>query len=111
MADATDRTGYCDKLKDALSLQRSIVEESVLPKLKEDFRAFHNSFYSLYKLMVSRGILHADPYKTESKITAIQAPSTANFADSDRSEQLSIRLSQFDNQLDYLVNFFDFSKL
>jgi hypothetical protein len=63
----------------------------------------------LYNLFLKKGLIHEDPYKHEAKIGEIQIPETGAFVEAKRTEQLSIRLSNYDNQLDFLVNFYQFS--
>jgi hypothetical protein len=92
-----------------LQIRQDWLEKKELPKLKEEFRTFHNAYYSLYKLLLSRGLVPEDPYKDEVKIGEIEVPETGNFSEAERTEQLSIRLANYDNQLDFLVNFYQFS--
>jgi hypothetical protein len=102
-------TSYQQQLSEALSARRDWLEKTELPKLKEDFRAFHNAFYALYKLFLKRGLIHEDPYKQEAKIGEIEVPDVSPFSEAERLDQISLRLSNFDNQLDFLVNFYQFS--
>ncbi|MDR1950321.1 MAG: hypothetical protein LBQ38_13085 [Spirochaetaceae bacterium] len=106
MADNTD---YQTRLSEALQNRKDWLEKSELPKFKEEFRVFHNGYYSLYKLLISRGLVPEDPYKDEAKIGEIEVPETGAFSEAERAEQLSIRLANYDNQLDFLVNFYQFS--
>jgi hypothetical protein len=106
MADNTD---FKDKLSAALVARQERLEKTELPRLKEEFRVFHTAYYSLYKLLISRGLIHTDPYKAEVKIGEIMVPETGAFTDAERLDQLSLRLSAFDNQLDFLVNFYQLS--
>jgi hypothetical protein len=104
-----ENTNYQQSLSEALSTRRDWLEKTELPKLKEEFRTFHNAFYALYKLFLKRGLIHEDPYKHEAKMGEIQVPETVSFSEAERIDQLSLRLSNFDNQLDFLVNFYQFS--
>jgi hypothetical protein len=104
-----ENTQYQQLLTEALDLRRNWLEENEMPKLKEEFRSFHNAFYALYKLFLKRGLIHEDPYKQEAKMGEIEVPAVSPFTDADRLDQLSLRLSEFDTQLDFLVNFYQFS--
>jgi hypothetical protein len=104
-----DNTQYQQLLAEALGQRRDWLEKNEMPKLKEEFRGFHNAFYALYKLFLKRGLIHEDPYKQEAKMGEIEVPPIAPFTDADRLDQLSLRLSAFDTQLDFLVNFYQFS--
>ncbi|MDR2757812.1 MAG: hypothetical protein LBB78_00355 [Spirochaetaceae bacterium] len=100
---------YLKALTDALEARRSWLENTELVKLKEEFRSFHAAYLGLYNLFLKKGLVHEDPYKHEAKIGEIQIPETEAFVETKRTEQLSIRLSNYDNQLDFLVNFYQFS--
>ncbi|MDR3276469.1 MAG: hypothetical protein LBT11_04555 [Treponema sp.] len=109
MADTNELLDYRNKLKELLDLKREMLEKTELPQLREEFRAFHNSFNSLYKLLLKRGLIDMDPYKAEARISKIEVPDASSFPDTEKADQLSIRLAQFDNQLDFLVNFYQFN--
>ncbi|MDR2631270.1 MAG: hypothetical protein LBC60_10140 [Spirochaetaceae bacterium] len=100
---------YRKKLSDILDARRNWLEKTELVKLKEEFRSFHTAYLGLYNLFLKKGLIHEDPYKHEAKIGEIQVPETESFVETKRTEQLSIRLSNYDNQLDFLVNFYQFS--
>jgi hypothetical protein len=108
MAD-TDANTYQRRLSEALAARRDWLEKSELARLKEELRAYQSSFSSLYAIYLKKGLINEDPYKQEVKIGELEVPATGAFSDAERGEQLSIRLSNFDNQLDFLVNFYQFS--
>jgi hypothetical protein len=104
-----DNTEYLQSLSGAINARREWLEHSELAKLKEELRTFQMAFSSLYSIYLKKGLIHEDPYKHEAKMGEIEVPETAPFPDTERVEQLSIRLSNYDNQLDFLVNFYQFS--
>ena len=91
-----------------LNARAEWLEKSELPKLKEELRSFHTGFASLYNLYVKKGLINEDPYKQDAKIAELEVPNTAPFSDAERLDQLTRRLANYDNQLDYLVNFYQF---
>jgi hypothetical protein len=97
------------KMAEALNARASWLEGEEIPKLKDEFRNFHNAFYSIYSLILKKKLIKEDPYKSEAKVADIKVPDTSPFTDNERPEQLGLRLSEFDNQLDFLVNFYQFS--
>jgi hypothetical protein len=105
MADAQD---YRTSLSKALEKRREWLEKTELVKLKDELRNYQSSFSSLYTIYLKKGLINEDPYKQEVKIGELEVPETGPFADSDGTDQLSIRLSNYDNQLDFLVNFYQF---
>ena len=106
MADTND---YLKSLSEALQIQKELLEKSELDNLKEQLRIFQSSYASLYSIFLKKKLIHEDPYKQESKIGELEIPDTGGFIETKQLEQISLRLSNFDNQLDFLVNFYQFS--
>ena len=102
----TDITTYINSLEEVISARKDWLEKSELAKLKEDLRHFQVSYASLYNIFLKKKLINEDPYKQESKISELEVPDTSDFNEAKRLEQLSIRLSNYDNQLDFLVNFY-----
>ena len=105
MADS-NITNYINALQQVLSDRKNWLEISELGKLKENLRIFHTAFSTLYSVYLKKKLIDEDPYKQETKITELIVPDTSAFQDMKRIEQLSIRLSNYDNQLDFLINFY-----
>jgi hypothetical protein len=104
-----ERDDYLKALSEALNARADWLDRSELPKLKEELRAYHTGFASLYNLYLKKGLIHEDPYKQEAKIGELEVPSVAPFSEAEKMEQLTQRLANYDNQLDFLVNFYQFS--
>ncbi|MDR2740571.1 MAG: hypothetical protein LBB98_00210 [Treponema sp.] len=100
---------YHQKVTEALQERQQWLEKSELPKLKEEFRTFQTAFYSIYSLFLKRKIIDEDPYKQDVKVADIEIPETSSFPETEKVARLSIRLAQYDNQLDFLVNFYQIS--
>ena len=106
MAEDND---YIKQLTDALNARADWLDKSELQKLKDELRAYHTGFASLYNIYLKKGLINEDPYKQEAKIGELEVPSSASFTDAERLDQLTRRLANYDNQLDFLVNFYQFS--
>ncbi|MDR2079093.1 MAG: hypothetical protein LBP74_05170 [Treponema sp.] len=106
MAENND---YRQALAEALTARAEWLEKSELPKLKEELRNYHSGFASLYNVYLKKGLIHEDPYKQEAKIGELEVPPTDPFTEAEKTDQLTLRLSAYDNQLDFLVNFYQFS--
>ena len=100
---------YITTLGEALRAKADWLERTDLPKLKEELRIYHTGFASLYNIYLKKGLINEDPYKGEAKIGELEVPSNAPFSELDRLEQLTQRLANYDNQLDFLVNFYQYS--
>jgi len=105
MAD-TDITGYVNNLQDVLLKRKDWLERNEMPKLKDELRMFQSAYASLYNIYLKKKSIDEDPYKQETKISELEIPDSGIFQENRRIEQLSIRLSNYDNQLDFLVNFY-----
>jgi hypothetical protein len=99
---------YKQELSKAIEVRRDWIARNVIPDLKENLRAFQSSYTSLYSTFLKKGLIHEDPYKQETKLSEIQIPEAENFSENEKNENMSVRLSNFDNQLDFLVNFYHF---
>ena len=105
-AQAQPTANYVDTLQQALVSRKDFMEREEMGKLKDELRNFHSSYASLYNIYLKKKLIDEDPYKQETKITELEVPDATPFVEAKRIEQLSIRLSNYDNQLDFLVNFY-----
>jgi uncharacterized protein YukE len=103
---AEEKTNYTSKLEEALASRKEWLEKTELVKLKEDLRIFQISYASLYNIYLKKKLINEDPYKQETKISELEVPDVSPLIEAKRIEQVSIRLSNFDSQLDFLVNFY-----
>jgi hypothetical protein len=102
----TDLSSYIQSLQQVLVDRKELLERSEMGKLKENLRTFHSSFASLYNIFLKKKLIDEDPYKQETKISELEVPDASPYQEAKRIEQLTIRLSNYDNQLDFLVNFY-----
>ena len=105
----SDLNKYCDTLMEALLARKNWLETSELPQLKDALRSYHASFSSMYTIFLKKKLIHEDPYKQEAKISELEIPEVSSFIETKRMEQISIRLATYDNQLDFLSNFYQLS--
>ena len=101
-----EQTDYTGTLQQLLIERKDWLEREELGKLKEELRTYQTSFTSLYHIFLKKKLINEDPYKQEAKISELEIPDSSLINEAKRIEQLSIRLSNFDNQLDFLVNFY-----
>jgi type III secretion system FlhB-like substrate exporter len=102
MADGND---YFKQLTEALSARREYLESVEFSKLRGELRSFQSAFEALFRLLVNKGLVNEDPYKDETQMTALKVPPTTAFTD---VNELGIRLSEEESQLDFLINFYEF---
>ena len=108
MAD-TAAPSYVEVLSQVLLAKKDWLEKVEIPRLKEELRLFQISFSVLYGVFIKKKLISEDPYKQESKITELEVPDSGPLNEARRRDQISVRLASFDSQLDFLVNFYQFS--
>jgi hypothetical protein len=99
---------YNDTLMQALMDRKDWLERSELAKLKEELRVFQISYSVLYNMFLKKKLINEDPYKQETKISELEVPETGPINEAKRLEQISLRLANYDSQMDFLVNFYQF---
>ncbi len=105
----SDSLTFQNALAEALEKRREWLDRTEMARLKEEFRIYQASFSGLYQVLLKKGVIHEDPYKNDAKIGELQIPPEGPFSESEKLDQMSIRLSNFEGQLDFLVNFYQFS--
>lgn len=103
-----DSQAFARRLEERLNAERERLDRDELPKLKGNFRLFQTAFQGIYQVLYKKGIIHDDPYKLEMKISEVKTPPEGGFAESEKVDQMSVRLSQFDSYLDFLNNYYQF---
>jgi hypothetical protein len=104
-----ENDNYPSLLSQALHARLDWIEKSEMAKFKEELRTFQASYSVLYNIFLKKGLIHEDPYKQEARIGEIEVPDSSGFSEAEKVEKLSIRLANYDNQLDFLVNFYQFN--
>jgi len=104
-----DSEDFTKQLELRLEAQRSRLDTKDLVKLKENFKLFQSAFVGVTALLHRKGVLGDDPYKYDLKISDVTIPSERPFAESEKVDQISIRVSQFEAYLDFLNNYYQFS--
>ena len=106
MAETEQTVNYVEALEKVLAERGDWIEKEELGKLKDELRTFQSSYASLYNIFLKKKFIDEDPYKQETKINELVVPDTGAINEAKKIEQLSIRLSNYDSQLDFLVNFY-----
>ncbi len=100
---------FLPRLEEALEKKRAQLDTHKLPQLKEAFHSLQVLFEGLLNMLIKKGLLREDPYKYDQKITEISVPSDDAITESEKTDEVSYRLSAYRNQLDYLNNYYQFS--
>ena len=99
---------YLEKLEEALDKKFNDLETHRVVTLKEGFRKYHQAFKTHYDVLVRKSLIHEDQYKYEQKVSNIEVPPKGPIADSSKTDEMGMRLSAFETQLDFLNNYYQF---
>ena len=98
-----------DSLDEKLETFKQFLESKELPKVREHFQILYKSFQSISDHLLKKGLIRPDPYKNDRKISEVSAPSASPFLESEKIDQISVRISEYDSQLDFINNYYTFS--
>lgn len=101
--------GFTDSVEEGLRLRKAQLDSKDLPQLREQYKLFHSAFQGLYNVFLKKGIVQEDPYKYDTKLSEVTTPSEASFTEAEKADQMNSRLSAYEAQLDFLVNYYQFS--
>ena len=100
---------HWDQLYAALDRRRTNLTEEALPALRENFGRLQSAFKNLYEVFLQKVLIKEDPYKYAQKISEVSIPSKDAILETDRTDEIGIRLSQYESQLEFLVNYYQFT--
>jgi len=103
-----DSQSYAKLLEERLDARRDRLDRSDLVRLKESFKLFQSAFQGIQQVLYKKGVIHDDPYKYELKISEVTTPPEGPFTESEKVDQISLRVSQLDSYLDFLNNYYQF---
>ncbi|MCX7023973.1 MAG: hypothetical protein NT080_05065 [Spirochaetes bacterium] len=104
-----EKSAFVVQMEGLLRSKEENLDRVELKALKDDFKLFQTAFQGVYNVLYKKGIIHDDPYKYETKLSEVGIPPESPFPESEKIDQMSIRLSQFDMHLDFLNNYCQFS--
>jgi hypothetical protein len=104
-----DSEAFSRQLEERLEARRDKLDRTDLLKLKENFKLFQSSFVGMRAVLNKKGVLGDDPYKYDLKISDVTTPSERPFAESEKVDQMTVRVSQFEAYLDFLNNYYQCS--
>jgi hypothetical protein len=104
-----DSSSYADRLERVLEAKAGHLDTVELRHLKDEFKLFQSAYQAIINVLLKKGLIHEDPYKFDFKVSDIQTPPETPFAESEKLDQMCIRLSQFESYLDFLNNYYEFS--
>jgi hypothetical protein len=101
----TDVNEWHLAFKAALDKKQIHLSETKIPELKAKFAKFRTAYATLYTMLRQRNFIIEDPYKEDGREIELKMPEVSPLIEQKKRENFSIRLSKFDNQLEYIVTF------
>ncbi|MDR1231318.1 MAG: hypothetical protein LBK61_07950 [Spirochaetaceae bacterium] len=93
----------------ALDKKRMYLADIKIPELKVRFAEFRSVHSTLYAILVQSDSIAADPYKSMIGVTSLKMPENDPMPELKKREDFSMRLSKYDNLLEYIFSFYAFS--
>ena len=100
---------FLDDLSARLQEYGNELERSVLPGLKANVHNLKTTFDSLVGLLKKKGLLADDPYQYSEKISEIKPIANEPFLETQKQSVVSIRMHNFESQLAFLSDYYQFS--
>lgn len=104
-----DPQSFSQRLEACLDARRDKLDRTELVKLRDSFKLFQAAFQGLKAVLYKKGVLHDDPYKYDLKISEVTNPPEGPFSESEKVDQISLRVAQFEAYLDFLNNYYQFT--
>ncbi len=102
-------TNFTQQLLAAIGAKSQWFDEEELPAVLENYRLLHSCVKNLIEFLLKKSLISPDPYKKEKKISDILPPESTAFTENERAMVMGTRLSDYDNTLDFLCNYYKFS--
>ncbi len=100
---------FSPKLIEAVTAKAQWYDEIVMPKILETYRLLHTCTKNLYDLLIKKSIIKEDPYRLDKEISGLQPINNNQFAETERSTIIGLRLSDYETMLDWLCTYYKFS--
>lgn len=100
---------FHELLLEAFTAKQTEIDKTTAPRLKENCSLLYSHFHAIYEMLLSKGVLRDDPYKNDRHLSDIVAPTDTFMSEHEVDDQMPIRLSEYDNLLDFLINFTAFN--
>ncbi len=104
-----DSEAFLHDLNGKLHQYLQELDKNLFPALKTEFSNFHSMMGTVMKILLKKGILIQDPYKYDEMFNEVVPISAEPFGDNERMNEMSVRLSKFMSQLDFINNYYQFS--
>lgn len=100
---------FSQKVLEAIDARAQWYEETVMPKILEDYRLVHTCVRNFYDLMIKKSIIKEDPYRLDQKISGIKSPENSQYAETDRANVIGVRFAEYETMLDWICTYYKFS--
>ncbi|HAK68982.1 MAG TPA: hypothetical protein DEO40_01910 [Treponema sp.] len=93
----------------ALEEKKNWYDTTQLPKIQDNYRLHLVCVNNIIEALSRKSLVNPDPYKKDKKVTSVSSIDDSPFNDNERATQLGIRLSDYQNMLDFVCNYMKFT--
>lgn len=107
--DMNSSPDFIVQLELACSAKAAEIDKGAATRLKDNCSLFFSHFSAIYEMLLNKGVLKPDPYKNDRHLSDLHAPTDHPLTEAEYDDQMPIRMSEYHNTLDFLVNYTQFS--
>lgn len=96
-------------LSKALDEKINWFNAKIIAEILESYRLLYSSANTIMGILLQKGLITADPYRLDKKISDVGVPEEGEFPESEKNKVIGVRLSDYERMLDFLCNYFKFS--
>ncbi|MEL3908534.1 MAG: hypothetical protein P1P64_05910 [Treponemataceae bacterium] len=100
---------YFDEITVAIENARENLESYVFPKLIAEFSLQRTVLGGFLNLLTTKRLIHSNPYTYDSKMTEIDLPETAPFADAEKTSIVGTRFTHYVKMIEFVTNYYQFN--
>ncbi len=104
-----DSSNFSKQLAEAVQKKTEWFDKDELPAVFEKYKTIQGYLGNLSNVLLRKGLIQKDPYKHEKKVKDILPVDKSPFLESERTSVVGIRLSDYDNTIEFITTYIKFS--
>lgn len=104
-----ESVNFSKQLSEAIQKKTVLYDSEELPAVFEKYKTIQGYLGNFSNVLLRKGLIQKDPYKHEKKVKDIQPIDKSPFLESERTSVVGIRLSDYDNTIEFITTYLKFS--
>ncbi|OHD11387.1 MAG: hypothetical protein A2Z96_03270 [Spirochaetes bacterium GWB1_48_6] len=104
-----EKADFLAELGKAVNQYASHLDKNIIPSLRSDLRSMQSLFSTLMKILAKKSLVVEDPYQYDQKFSEVSGIPSDSFTEGEKVTVISIRMGQFESQMEYMNNYYQFS--